>query len=209
MAGEARLVLRLIDGFAIEEPAEPPAARGGVFLGVLNHDLTVVAAPGTKAAGNSTDETCFARIAPSGNGRALSRYAFTAIAFPRMARSSLRGSGSRDGAINSHWRYPSGIVTPKIGEGPSPSARPGASGIKMMAHATTMSAHVSLDIRFIVHPLNWAEREITKLIVALVVQETFRAHWRQHDLANFHFTFRPRKSRIKGTISSALSSRAK
>ena len=38
VAGEAGSVLRFVDRFAVDESAEAPTARGGVFLRVLDHD---------------------------------------------------------------------------------------------------------------------------------------------------------------------------
>ena len=39
MAGEARVVLRRVRRLPVDESAEPPAARRGILLGVLDHDL--------------------------------------------------------------------------------------------------------------------------------------------------------------------------
>jgi hypothetical protein len=39
MAGKAGFVLRLVDGFSIDEAAETPSAGRGIFFRVLDHDL--------------------------------------------------------------------------------------------------------------------------------------------------------------------------
>jgi hypothetical protein len=59
-----------------------------------------------------------------------------------MAQTSLNGSASLDGAINSHCRYPSGIVTPKIGEAPSVFALQEAHGIAARADVTIAAANI-------------------------------------------------------------------
>src|SRR4051812_12277566 len=69
------------------------------------------------------------------------------MALPRMPRSSLKLPSSCDGAINPHCRYPSGILTPKIGE-PSPSAMPAVNGAGAM-HAITAAANSKIRLRFI------------------------------------------------------------
>src|SRR3990172_6589741 len=85
--------------------------------------------PGTNAVSNSADFTrfhaSFARLAPSGKGRAPARYAFMAMSFPRMTRiSSL--SVRWEEATTGQLRYPSGMVTPTSGDARS---RPAFAGI--------------------------------------------------------------------------------
>src|SRR5580698_3230137 len=49
VTGEACFVLRLIDWFAVDEPAESPTAACSVLFGILDHDLNGRGAPGNES----------------------------------------------------------------------------------------------------------------------------------------------------------------
>ena len=138
MAGKAGPVLGLVDGLAVDELAEAPAAGRGVTSSEsLTMNWTVVAGPGSgggsgiRAAGMRF-QASFARMVPSGNGRVRRRrYAFDRpCRCPGMARKSSKGlahlGGRRDQAATA--RYPWGICDSKIGDGSPVFAAPTPGG---------------------------------------------------------------------------------
>ena len=124
MAGKAGSVLGLVDGLAVDEFAEAPAAGGRVLFRVLDHELDRWWRGRERRRLGIRAPACASRRALRGRSRpgtaaSPSPYALIATSLPRMARSSSKGSPTWDGAISCHCRYPSGIVTPKIGDAPS------------------------------------------------------------------------------------------
>jgi hypothetical protein len=59
-----------------------------------------------------------------------------------MARSSLKEPVWWDGAIISHCRYPTGMVTPKIGEAPFAFTLSEANGIAAKTCGAIKAAHI-------------------------------------------------------------------
>src|ERR1700738_3080642 len=70
VTGKARVVQRLIGGFTVFKLCEPPAARRGVFYGVLDHKLSVRGGSGHERLGTAKDFVVLLRrdVAPGEPG---------------------------------------------------------------------------------------------------------------------------------------------